>query len=290
MNAGNSIVVAVRDEASGQIALQQALRTGQSPQDRFHIVHVSRTASWQRVSELLLQPAWMATGSEPDPDRYGWLRRLSESAGTAGRVVGYEVLDDEPGKAIVDFSRQVEADLIVVATPREGHARALFIGSTAMRILRTASCPVLVARGKAASAYARALLAIDLDESGQRVARAATQWLGDARIELVHGFRVPQEGQLRMHGHTEEEIAKLRAVMRSEVEERLEAYRTAFPQASLHVEQGFAASVILDLAMRLEPDILVLGKHRGSSADERVIGSVAQFMLYNCSTDIMLVP
>ncbi len=235
MNAGKHIVVAVRDETSGQIALQQALHTAQSPQDRFHIVHVSRTASWQRVSELLLQPAWMATGDEPDADRYGWLRRLAESPGTAGRVVGYEVLDGESGKGIVDFSRQVKADLIVVATPREGHARALFIGSTAMRILRTASCPVLVARGMAASGYTRALLAIDLDESGQRVARAATQWLSDAGIELVHSFRVPQEGQLRMHGHTEEEIAKLRAEMRAEVEER----------------QGFVASVILEAAMRL---------------------------------------
>jgi nucleotide-binding universal stress UspA family protein len=115
-------------------------------------------------------------------------------------------------------------------------------------------------------------------------------WLGDAQIDLVHSFRVPQEGQLRMHGHTEEEIAKLRGLMQAEVEERLKAYCSVFPKATLHVEQGFAASVILDTSLRLRPDVLVLGKHRGSSTDERVIGSVAQFMLYNCSTDIMLVP
>lgn len=289
MKAGRCIVVAVRDEANGQIALQQALRMAQSPQDRFHLVHAGRAASWQRVAELLTPP-WMTPGGEPDTDRYGWLRRLAESADTAGRVVEFEVLGGEPGKAIVAFARQVQADLIVVATPREGQGRELFIGSTALRILRTASCPVLVARGRIARAYARALLAVDLDEAGQRVVRAANQWLGDSEIDLVHGFRVPQEGQLRMHGHTEEEIAKLRGFMQADVQERLESYRSALTHASFHVEHGFAASVILDAALRLRSDVLVVGKHRGSSADERLIGSVAQFMLYTCPTDIMLVP
>jgi nucleotide-binding universal stress UspA family protein len=289
MKTGRAIVVAVRDEAYGQMALQRALRMAQSPQDRFYLVHVARVASWQRVAELLT-PAWMTPGAERDPDRYGWLRRLSTSTGTAGRVVEFAILDGEPGKEIVAFARRVEADLIVVSTPREGQARELFIGSTALRILRTASCPVLVARVRIARAYAHTLMAVDLDEAGQRVVRAATQWLGDTKIDLVHGFRVPQEGQLRMHGHTEEEISKLREFMQAEVTERLEVYRAAVPHARFHVEQGFAASVILDVALRLQPDVLVLGKHRGSSTDERVIGSVAQFMLYTCPTDIMLVP
>jgi len=289
MKAGRCIVVAVRDEANGQIALQRALRMAQSPQDRIHLVHAGRAPSWQRVAELLTPP-WTTPGGEPDNDRHGWLRRLAESADMAGRAVEFEVLAGEPGKAIVAFAREVEADLIVVATPREGQGRELFIGSTALRILRTASCPVLVARGRVGRAYARALLAVDLDEAGQRVMHAATQWLGDIEIDLVHGFRVPQEGQLRMHGHTEEEIAKLRGFMQADVEERLESYRSALPHASFHVEQGFAASVILDAALRLRSDVLVLGKHRRSSADERLIGSVAQFMLYTCPTDIMLVP
>jgi nucleotide-binding universal stress UspA family protein len=289
MNAGRSIVIAVRDDTNGPIALRRALHTANSPLDRFHLVHVSRTASWQRMAELLT-PAWMIPGGERDSDPCGWLRRLSESVDTAGRRVEFEVLEGEPGQAIVGFARQVGADLIVLATPREGEARELFLGSTALRVLRTAPCPVLVARNRTTAAYARALLAVDRDEAGRRVAHAATTWLSDAEIDLVHGFRVPQEGRLRMHGHTEEEIANLRRFMQADVEAQLESYRLAFPRAAFHFEQGFAATVILDAALRLRPDVLVLGKHRGSVVDERVIGSVAHFMLYNCPTDIMLVP
>lgn len=288
MKAGRTIVVAVRDEVNGQIALRRALSTARSPNDRFHLVHVSRISSWQRVAQLMT-PGWMTPGSGPDPD-HSWLGRLSDSVDSAGRVVEPELLHGERGKTIVGFARQVEADLIIVATPREGQARELFIGSTALRVLRAAPCPVLVARSPIAKPYARALLAVDLDESGQRVASAATTWFGDIEVDLVHGFRVPQEGRLRMHGHTEEEIAKLRDFLQVDARRQLEAYRPAFPTATFHVEHGFAASAILDVALRLQSDVLVLGKHRGSSTDERVIGSVAQFMLYTCPTDIMLVP
>jgi nucleotide-binding universal stress UspA family protein len=290
MNRGKRIVVAVRDEENGRIALQRALRAAQSPQDHLHLVHVSRTASWQRVSELMLQPAWMAADGESEPGHHGWLRRLSESAGAAGHSVEFEVLDGEPGKAVAAFARQLEADLIVVAAPRDGHARALLVGSTILRILRTASCPVLVARNPSAAGYGRALLAVDLDDTGQRVVHAANTWLSDTEMDLVHAFRVPMEGSLRLQGRSEADIDELRRLMQADAEARMDAYRAAIPRCSVHLEHGFTASSILDVVMRLNPDILVIGKHRGSNADERVIGSVAQFMLYNCATDILLVP
>lgn len=289
MNEGRSVVIAVRDDTNARIAVRRALLTAASPLDRFHLVHVSRMASWERMTELVT-PAWMTPGGERDSDKHGWLRRLIESADAAGRFIEYEVLEGEPGQAIVDYAHHVKADLIVLATPREGEVRELFIGSTALRILRTATCPVLVARERIATAYTRALLAVDTDEAGQRVTHAATEWFGDAKIDLVHGFRVPQEGRMRMHGHTEAEIANLRRFKKADAEAKLEHFRVAFPLATFHVEQGFAASVILEIALRLRPDVMVLGKHRGSSIDERVIGSVAHFMLYNCPTDIMLVP
>ena len=61
------------------------------------------------------------------------------------------------------------------------------------------------------------------------------------------------------------------------------------PHAILHVEHGFAPSVIFDLFMQLKPDVIVIGKHSGSALDERVMGSVTQFLLYACNTDFLLV-
>ncbi|HSR53554.1 MAG TPA: universal stress protein [Acidobacteriota bacterium] len=60
------------------------------------------------------------------------------------------VLRGTPSKAISEFARQQDADLIVVSTHgRSGLAR-LLMGSTAETVLRKAPCQVLVAKHKAA--------------------------------------------------------------------------------------------------------------------------------------------
>ena len=287
MTAGSLIVVGAREEASGRIALQQATQLAPSNRDRIRLVHVSRLPALQRVLEALTPQRTAPAGH--DPDRYQWLQRLADSAGKDGPAVSFEVLDGEPDTAITDHARQADADLIIVATHREGQSREMFIGSTDLRILRSAHCPVLIARGRSAQPYRRAMVAIDLDESGQRVALAANTLLADAAIDLVHAYQVPEE-QLRLRGLAEKELASLRELMRADLEERLNAFALAFPSATTHLEQGFVASVILDLVLRFRPDVLVLGKHRGTSSDERAIGSIAQFLLYTCPTDFMLVP
>ena len=62
------------------------------------------------------------------------------------------------------------------------------------------------------------------------------------------------------------------------------------PQSSVKLEQGFAASAILEVVREQNPDVLVLSQHRGNLMQERRIGSVAQFLLYNCPCDLILVP
>ena len=289
MNAAKKIVVAVRDAASGTIAVQRAMAMGQAGSDHLVLVHVSRLATLRRLLELRSARFGLPDG-ESDPDRYAWLRGLAEHARIAGYDARLEMLEGEAGMAIADFARQEDATCIVVATQRDGQARELFVGSTALRILRSASCPVIVARGRMVQAYRRALIGIDLDDVGQRVALASTALLGDVEIDLVHAYRVPQEQQLKMRGVGKEEIAALREFVATDLKPRLEPYRAAFPRAAIHVANGYAAAVLLDHVLRLRPDVLVLGKHRGSLKEERMLGSVTQYLLYSSPTDLLLVP
>jgi len=286
---GRSIVVAIRDESSGRFALNRALSLASSSYDSIHLVHAVHLAAMKRVMELLARQ-W-TPDDEHSPDDSAWLQRLAETAGSDGPKVTFEFINGEPGPTIVEAAVRRKADLIVVATPREGQLREFFIGSTALHILRTAPCPVVVARGRIDADPQRALVAIDLDSAGQRVAQAASLWLVNTQIELVHAYRLKQEGQMRTRGAvTEEEILRLREFERLDCDEKLNTYRIQFPGATVHLEHGWAASVILEMALRLRPDILVLSKHRGTVRDERIFGSVTQFLLYECPTDILLVP
>jgi nucleotide-binding universal stress UspA family protein len=51
-----------------------------------------------------------------------------------------------PAPAIVSFARDKRADLIVMGTHGRGRVASLLIGSVAEKVLRTASCPVLIVR------------------------------------------------------------------------------------------------------------------------------------------------
>lgn len=289
MTSGKNIIVAVRDEETGRLALQRALSMTSSFQDSVHIVHASRLASMHRVMELLAQQ-WVPD-EKIQQDDYAWLQRLAETAGSNGPKVTFELVNGEPGSGIVEIANVRKADLIVVASPREGQLRESFIGSTALHILRAAPCPVLVVRGRLSTDFKHVLAAVDLDIAGQRVAEAVNLWLAHAQIDIVHAYSLKHEGQMRTRGAiTEGDILKLREFERLDRDEKLNAYRKQLPSATVYLEHGWAASVILDLAFRLRPDIVVLSKHRGTISNERIFGSITQFLLYQCPTDILLVP
>lgn len=284
--ASQNIVVAVRDEVNGRRALQRALTLALSGEDSFHLVHAQRAPELTRVAERL-QPRWIDFSTDQAGE--GWLERLAAQARAQGYRVQCALLSGAPGTAVAEYARGTRADVIVVASPREGLARELFIGSTALRILRAANCPVLVARNDPAQPCRTALVAVDNDAMAGRVVAVAGRFFSGAKIDLVHAYQVPEEHIWRMRGASEEEIAKLRLARRPDIEHALQAITRQLPQAILHIEPAFATSAILEWFDHLKPDVVVIGKHSGSALGEQLTGSVTQFLLYACNTDFLLV-
>jgi nucleotide-binding universal stress UspA family protein len=82
------------------------------------------------------------------------LQRLKESASERlaglgrdlGNHVDLELADGTPHLEIVRLAKERSADMIVMATHGRGFFSHAFLGSTTERVLRRASCPVLVVR------------------------------------------------------------------------------------------------------------------------------------------------
>lgn len=289
MTFGNrNLVVAVRDQINGRRALQRALALARAATDSVHLVHAQRAGYLSRVAELL-QPRWKDSNTREDQAGDEWLEDLAVEARAQGYLVRCSVVSGAPGAAVANYAREIGADLIVVASPREGLSRELFLGSTALSILRRATCPVLVARNDPTQPYRSALVAIDGKAMTKQVMAAAGAFFPEARIDLAHAYLVPEEHKLRMRGASEEAIADLRRDQRPDVERTLQPFADLLPRAVLNAEHGFPPAVILDLVNRIKPDVVVIGKHAGSALDEQVLGSVTQFLLYACNTDFLLV-
>ncbi len=55
------------------------------------------------------------------------------------------IITGHPGSSIVDYAKEIEADLIVITSHKPG-LQDFFLGSTAARVVRYSQCPVHVLR------------------------------------------------------------------------------------------------------------------------------------------------
>jgi nucleotide-binding universal stress UspA family protein len=79
-----------------------------------------------------------------------------------------------PLKVIADIAKQCSVDLIVLAAPVARRYERL-MGTTAERIVRSVTCPVLFVSSEAVGAYTQVAVAIDPSKTSVRAAQAASR-------------------------------------------------------------------------------------------------------------------
>lgn len=57
-----------------------------------------------------------------------------------------EIRVGNPAQVVVDYAKEIEADMIVMGTHGHGAVRHMLLGSVAERVVRMAPCPVLTVR------------------------------------------------------------------------------------------------------------------------------------------------
>jgi universal stress protein A len=126
-------------------AFRFALHFGQHFGAQLHVIHVLEPVLSPRFAGLPEAPALskdeLAT-VEKD------LRTWADSAGAVGVPTKLVIRNGLPGHEIVEAAKDLEVDLVILAT--QGHTgwKHFCIGSTAERVVRAAPCPVLVVREK----------------------------------------------------------------------------------------------------------------------------------------------
>ena len=289
-----TFLIAVRDPESAQKAVARARLMARSG-DKIVLAHVTRGTLLNLLGagQMLHAVPEQSVASLMEPT---WLESVREQLETGSAEAMADVrmetvlLTGEPGVAIGEHARAIGATAIICAAPRSGMTRELFLGSTALGILRHAPCPVVVARGDGSDAYKNVALAVDADPAAKRIIAAALSLLPNSTMKLIHAYRLPNEGLLRMRGVPEPVLAMLRKNMLEDVQRHVTAMHASVPQASVSLVQGFAGSAILEVVLDQKPDVLLVSQHRGTFMEQRTIGSVTQFLLYHCPCDLMLVP
>ena len=136
------IVVGYDGSEQSDLALRRAIKEAGLRAAELHVVHVVD------VTPAVLHLAGGVTVNTTDladaRHREVWEKAapLMDSGGTITRVD----LEGYPADALVDYCREVGADLLVMGTRGRGRLASTFLGSTSLRALEQAQCDVMIAK------------------------------------------------------------------------------------------------------------------------------------------------
>lgn len=185
--------------------------------------------------------------------------------------------------AMVD---KVKADLTVLGIHRN-ETPELFRGTTAERVIRDGTTPVLLVKTRPVGPYQRALVAVDLSECSKITVDFAARFLPGRELQLVHAFDTPYKAFL-----TGESVRREVSSAHHEQLEEFVLQNCAHlqPQPVQIVRQGPARQVIRAQVQHLRPDLLIVGTRSRGAIARVVIGSVAEDLLSQPPCDVLAIP
>jgi len=241
---------------------------------------------------------WLDTGGDAEgtivEDARDRLAELaSELAQRHGIGIDHLTVTGHAVEEIVRVAHDRRADLVVTGTLGAGFVRNRTVGSTAERVVRKSSRPVLIVRQAPREPYRRVLIALDFSMwSGPSVELAAAV-APDAHFSLMHSLEVPFEGKLRLVGVDDRVIEQHRAAAR---EKAVRAIHEHVERASLGVGSWTALTPedrppwmqIVHQEHELACDLVVVGKHGRHAVEELILGSTTNRVIGEGSSDVLV--
>jgi nucleotide-binding universal stress UspA family protein len=222
--------------------------------------------------------------------------RLEALAAELAAAHGIEVHPVEVDGAVLDELHQradaLDAGLIVLGARGAGWLRRLAVGTTSERLLRRTRRPILVVRQFPHEPYRRVIVATDFSPAAAPVLELARRAAPKARLILFHAFEVPFEEKLQFAGVDPGTIARYREHARSMAMHRLQDLARDHAMRPSEwdplVVEGDASLRLVEHEQELDADLVVLGKHGQSAAEDLLLGSVTKHVLAEGSVDVLV--
>ena len=217
---------------------------------------------------------YMAGGSIPEVIEWSEKRLAEEAAALAGAgfTTDFRVEQGMAVDVVPSVAADIDADLIIVTDRGKGGAAGRILGSTAERIAQAGEFPVLVVRVEERDAawcrlgegppFSHPLVAADLDETLERIAKVAGRLPGVESARVLH-VAAPGEDVAQAHAFIDAVIM-----------------RTPLRDAEVLVVEGKdTAEVIINESQAAGASLIVLAPRRHGLIGRLVFGSIALSLL-----------
>ena len=293
MHRISCIVVATDFSAFAERAVQRAARIAKQHDAGLHVLHV--------VRPLDLYPSLTLT-----PDEFGHndqelqqaeQTRVEAVAASLSTQFGIRVRPvTRLGRAhteIAAYAQEAAADLVVAGSRGESTLMDLFLGSTASRLLRVATCPVLIVKKPADEPYRQVLAAVDFSPLSTAVVSHALGLADGARVDALHVLGSEVEQRLRKAKFVRVDITDWLTRLRAEAEQQMDALLAPVENGAAVgrlVQPGFPPAVICQCIEETHADLVVLGRHgHGGGLQDWLLGSVSKDVAHAATCDVLLI-
>lgn len=196
-------------------------------------------------------------------------------------------------------SEVAASDLVVWGAAPLRSLRTFFLGQPVEELIRSAGRPVLVVRRAAQQAYQSLLVAIDFRETSRGLLNLSFFFSKTASVELFHAVSTANERKLRHAEVSTSAIKAYRDECRRHAQDRMfwltDSFDTRRNRVQSAIAHGDPARQALVQQEQSGSDLIVVGKHPGTTFSDLFFGSVASRLLsysdeVNGRTDVLVVP
>jgi nucleotide-binding universal stress UspA family protein len=293
MHSITRIIATTDFSAAAELAVQRAALIAKQLNAELHLMHVVRPLDLYANTELSFgyQKYFWHMQQELSKDQLNTLaaklqKDFDISAQIATRIGGAHT-------EIASYAAS-NAGCLIVAGARgesENNILNLLLGSTATRLLRAASCPVLIVKNKKIEPYRQAIAAVDFSSGSSEVPTLACTVAPEAAIETLHIFELIQEASMRKVGIDDARLHQYHNDALIEAGNQLDKILADQNDSRMtrKVVIGYPAAEICARATQLPADLIVIGRHGMSGFHEWLLGSVSKDVSQAAACDVLIV-
>ena len=219
--------------------------------------------------------------------------RLQPKLGASSGPVKVDVRTGHIVKSLDAAIDESRAQLFVCAARGQSVLRHHLLGTTALRMLSSTHCPLLVVKASAEQSYRRALVAVDFSRSDHPNFDMARSVAPDASIVIANVAESPFGLQMRYADIEQDVIEHYRGQALRESRQALRTLRNLVDEQiqdeSLQILQGDPANAIIHAASKNACDLIVLGRHGKGMLERWLPGSVTKQILEESPFDVLVV-
>ena len=287
-------IVAATDFSPGShAAVERAVQLAEAHGASLRLLHAFDVSTWHSLKSIF-DVHRLTMDPPPDVRMQQRLTDLAESLATqTGLEVEARFSIGSAHSAINMYVTAHAPSLVVLGSRAEPAMPGL--GSTALKVLRSPACPMLIVRSTKSRPCAKVLSAVDMRDGLVRAARAAIRLFPAAHHHLLHAVDPTLELALWMGDVAKEQIRLLHDSMHTKALRQLAQLAQELTKAAVY---PVAAEVVDDVPARasalraaaLPADCVAVGRHGEGTVAERVFGNMAQQVLHHALRDVLVMP